>query len=300
MVASAKESLDSQKLASDPKLAHRVVDMGPAEVTERLGPHRFSAEVSFTWTAGKDSVKLTETRLLESAAGGVAGDFHARLDNSRDQGLEVVRSRGQVFARSKYGKYRLRLRDRGMAERTRDETAGALRELDGLFQGRLELALEGPTSVEGRPAVRYTVRLADAPAGVKTSRGETPPAVAYARGGLDEDTARRQRFIEHREPKKLSGEVLVDSATAVVVRAHVDGTLAVPGDKSVAPAQLHVVLDQRIKDVGKAIDIKPPEGHLPDADKPEGIADALDRFGIQRKAGADAGVDTEADEDTSG
>ena len=103
-----------------------------------------------------------------------------------------------------------------------------------------------------------------------------------------------------RTPKKLSGEVLVDSATAVVVRAHVDGTLAVPGDKSVAPAQLHVVLDQRIKDVGKAIDIKPPEGHLPDADKPEGIADALDRFGIQRKAGADAGVDTEADEDTSG
>ena len=260
MVASAKESLDPQKLASDPKLAHRVVDMGPAEVTERLGPHRFGAEVSFTWTAGKDSVKLTETRLLESAAGGVAGDFHARLDNSRDQGLEVVRSRGQVFARSKYGKYRLRLRDRGMAERTRDETAGALRELDGLFQGRLELALEGPTSVEGRPAVRYTVRLADAPAGVKTSRGETPPAVAYARGGLDEDTARRQRFIEHREPKKLSGEVLVDSATAVVVRAHVDGTLAVPGDKGIAPAQLHVVLDQRIKDVGKAIDIKPPRG----------------------------------------
>jgi len=60
------------------------------------------------------------------------------------------------------------------------------------------------------------------------------------------------------------------------------------------------VLDERIKDVGKAIDIKSPEGHLPDADKPEGIADALDRFGIQRKAGADAGVDTEADEDTSG
>jgi len=300
VVASAKESLDSQKLASDPKLAHRVVDMGPAEVTERLGPHRFSAEVSFTWTAGKDSVKLTETRLLESAAGGVAGDFHARLDNSRDQGLEVVRSRGQVFARSKYGKYRLRLRDRGMAERTRDETAGALRELDGLFQGRLELALEGPTSVEGRPAVRYTVRLADAPAAAKAAKSETPPPVAYARSGLDEDSARRQRFLERREAKKLNGEVVVDSATAVVLRAHVDGTLAVPGDKAVAPASLHVVLDERIKDVGKAIAIQVPEGHLPDADKPEGIADALDRFGIQRKGAPDAGVDTEADEDTSG
>jgi pimeloyl-ACP methyl ester carboxylesterase len=300
VVASAKESLDAQKLASDAKLAHRVVDMGSAEVTERLGPHRFSAEVSFTWTAGKDSVKLNETRLLESAAGGVAGDFHARLDNSRDQGLEVVRSRGQVFARSKYGKYRLRLRDRGMAERTRDETAGALRELAGLFQGRLQLALEGPTSVEGRPAIRYTVQLADASASGKVVRGETPPAVAYARGGLDDDTARRQRFIEHREPKKLSGEVVVDAATAVILRAHVDGTLAVSGDKTVAPAQLHVLLDERIKDVGKTIDIKPPEGHLPDADKPEGIADALDRFGIQRKGAPDAGVDTETDEDTSG
>ncbi|HEY1905774.1 MAG TPA: hypothetical protein VGG91_07015, partial [Myxococcaceae bacterium] len=73
-----------------------------------------------------------------------------------------------------------------------------------------------------------------------------------------------------------------------------------PGDKAVAPAQLRVVLDERIKDVGKDIAIKVPEGHLPDADKPEGIADALDRFGIQRKDKADAGVDTEADEDTSG
>jgi hypothetical protein len=300
VVASAKESLDAQKLASDPKLARRVVDMGPAEVTERLGPNRYSAEVSFTWTTGKDTVKLTENRLLESAEGGVAGDFHARIDNSRDQGLEVVRARGQVFARSKYGKYRLRLRDRGIAERTRDETAGALRELDGLFQGRLELALEGPTSVEGRPAVRYTVRLADAPAAVKGAKSETPPPVAYARGGLDEDSARRQRFMDRREAKKLSGEVVVDSATAVVVRAHLDGTLAVSGEKAIAPAQLHVVLDERIKDVGKRIAIQAPEGHLPDADKPEGIADALDRFGIPRKDKADAGVDTEADEDTSG
>jgi len=246
VVASAKESLDAQKLASDPKLAHRVLDMGPAE------------------------------------------------------GLEVVRARGQVFARSKYGKYRLRLRDRGMAERTRDETAGALREMDGLFQGRLDLALDGPTSVEGRPAIRYTVKLVDAAPQVKGARIETPPAAAYARGGLDEDSARRQRFIDQRQPKKLGGEVLVDSATGVVLRAHLDGTLAVASGPGTGPAQLHVLLDQRIRDVGKPISIQVPEGHLPDADKPEGIADALDRFGIQRQGSPDAGVDDEADEDSSG
>lgn len=300
VIASAKETLDAQRLAAEPKLARRVVEMGPSEVTERLGPHRFSAEVTFEWGSGKDRVKLTETRLLESAPGGVAGDFHARIDNSRDQGLEVVRARGQVFARSKYGKYRLRLRDRGMAERTRDEIAGALRQLDGLFQGRLELALEGATSVDGRPAVRYTLRLAQATAPVRSVRAETLPPVAYARGGLDEDSARRQRFMDQRQPRKLSGELVVDSATAVVLRAHLDGTLAVPGAAGVAPAQLHVLLDQRIRDLGKTVSIPVPEGHLPDADKPEGIADALDRFGIQRKAGADAGVDTEEDEDNAG
>jgi len=106
--------------------------------------------------------------------------------------------------------------------------------------------------------------------------------------------------MDQRQPKKLSGELFVDSATAVVVRAHLDGALLVPGDKGVAPAQLHVLLDERVKDVGKAVSIQVPEGHLPDADKPEGIADALDRFGIQRKGAPDAGVDTEADEDTSG
>jgi len=300
VVASAKEPLDAQKLASDPKLTRRVLGMGPAEMTERLGPHRFSAEVSFEWSSGKERVKLTENRLLESGAGGVAGDFHARLDNSREEGLEVVRARGQVFARSKYGKYRLRLRDRGMAERTRDETAGALRELDGLFQGRMELALEGPTSVEGRPAVRYQIRLAEDGSATKPARGETPPPVVHARGGLDEDTVRRQRFLEQRQPRKLSGEVVLDGATAVVLRAHLDGTLGVPAGQGVAPAVLHVLLDERIRDVGKPVSIQVPEGHLPDADKPEGIADALDRFGIQRKGGADAGVDTEADDDTSG
>ena len=124
--------------------------------------------------------------------------------------------------------------------------------------------------------------------------------MVYARGGLDEDSARRQRFMDQRQPKGLSGEVVVDAATGVVLRAHLDGTLAVPGSTGVAPAQLRVVLDQRIKDVGKPISLQAPEGHLPDADKPEGIADALDRFGIPRKGAPDGGVDTEADEDTSG
>lgn len=298
VVASAKEKLDPNELGNDPRLGHRVLTMGADEVAERLGPHKFTADVSFEWSSGNQRVKLTETRLLEAAAGGVGGDFHARIDNSRDQGLEVVRAHGQVFARNKYGKFRLRQRDRGIAERTRNDTAGALREVDSLFDGRLELVARGPTTVEGRPAYRYEVRLAEAsPKAAASAVPVVPPA---SRAKMDEGTRRRQTFVEKRQPKALTGELVVDAASAVVLQAHVIGRLEVPGQAGSGAAELRLVLDERIRDVGRPPAIKPPEGFLPDADKPEGLADALDRFGIPRSGRADAGVDTELDDDPPG
>ena len=297
VVASAKEKLDPNELGNDSRLGHRVVTMGADEVAERLGAHKYTADVSFEWSSGTQRVKLSETRLLEAATGGVGGDFHARIDNSRDQGLEVVRAHGQVFARSKYGKFRLRLRDRGIAERTRNDTAGALREVDSLFDGRLALVAKGSTTVEGRPAYRYEVRLADADPHAATA---APPVPAATRSRMDEGTRRRQTFTEKRQPRSLGGELVVDAASAAVLQAHVVGQLDVPGQGGSGPAVLRVVLDERIRDIGRSPVIKPPEGFLPDADKPEGLADALDRFGIPRSGRADAGVDTEADDDPPG
>jgi hypothetical protein len=298
VVASAQEKLAADQLGTEARLAQRVLTMGAAEMTERLGPNRFTGDVSFDWSSAGQRVKLSETRLLESAAGGVGGDFHARLDNSRDQGLEVVRVRGQVFARSKYGKFRLRQRDRGIAERTREDTAGALRELVELFDRRIHLVPQGSVAVDGRPAYRYEVRLADS-AGPSV-QPVSLPAPAYARGGADDTTRRRRLFSDKRQPRSLSGELFVDAATAVVLRARLDGKLDVPAQPGVPAAQLHVQLEERIQDVGKSPTLRPPDGYLPDADKPEGIADALDRFGMPRQARPDAGVDTEADEDTAG
>jgi len=299
VVASAKEKIDANELGNDPRLSHRVVTMGADEVAERLGAHKFTADVSFEWASGGQRVKLSETRLLEAAAGGVGGDFHARIDNSRDQGLEVVRAHGQVFARNKYGKFRLRQRDRGIAERTRNDTAGALREVDSFFDGRLALVAKGSTTVEGRPAYRYDVHLSSA--APHAAPASTPsPLPAATRTRMDEGTRRRQTFVEKRQPRDLSGELVVDAASAVVLQAHVVGRLDVPGQGGPGPAELRVVLDQRIRDVGRAPTIKPPDGFLPDADKPEGLADALDRFGIPRSGRADAGVDAEADDDPPG
>ena len=51
VVASASEKIDAAALADKPELAQRVLRMGAAEATERLGPHRFNAALSFTWTS---------------------------------------------------------------------------------------------------------------------------------------------------------------------------------------------------------------------------------------------------------
>jgi hypothetical protein len=296
VVASAAEKLPPEEVADNPNVARRILGMDAAEVTERLGPHAYKAKIDFEWTAVETPpVRLSETRTLRAGPGGVSGDFHGVLENSRDQGLEVMRVEGKVYARSRYGTFRQRLRDRGMAERSRAEMTGALRDMDALFQGRMQLAPQGTVTYEGRTAWRYQVSLGDK---VAATASKNLPALLEPKGGRDETTRRRLAFFEHRVAKTLDGEVLVDAETSVVLKARLTGYLTVPSDKTNEPANLRMVLETTLTEIGKDPQLKPPENFLPDADKPEGIADALDRFGIPRaKTGADAGTPGEPDPD---
>lgn len=294
VVASAQEPLAAEQLGAEPRLAERVLSMGAAEMAERLGAHRFSAAVSFDWsTPSAAPVKLTESRLLEADARGVNGDFHAKVDNNQDLGLEVIRVAGEVYARNRFGKFRLRRRDRGMAERTREDVVAPLRELDTLFDRRMKLVPQGLVTYEGRTALRYAVSLAAA--APKEPQPSLPPLL-QPRGGVDETTRRRLAFLAAKAPRALKGEVLVDQATGVVVRASLDGRLEVPGQGNGPPAALRVTLDEKVTRIGQSLELKPPQGALPDVDKPLGIADALDRFGIPRGGKADAGVEADDDE----
>lgn len=283
-VSSAKEKLPPTEVADNPKIARRVLGMGAAEATERLGPHRYSATIDLEWTANGKNVRLNETRVLEAGQGGVSGDFHAIQENSRDQGLEVLRVKGQVFARSRYGKFRLRSRDRGMAERIREETFGAIPDFDQLFRGRIKLTAQGTGSLEGRVTWKYVVSLAEA---APEAPARLPPP-QLAKNGGDETTLRRLAFQELRQPRTLQGEVQVDAETSVVVRARLDGRLAVQRP-DVGPAELRLTLDSKVSDIGKSPALAAPKDALPDQDKPQGIAAALERFGIQ-KAVRDGGT----------
>lgn len=287
VVASAAEKLPPEDVADNPHVARRILGMDAAEVTERLGPHTYKATVSYEWTNGSaPPVKISETRTFVAGPGGVSGDFHGVLENSRDQGLEVMRVGGKVFARNRYGTFRQRLRDRGMAERTRTELTGAIRDVDSLFQGRMQLSPQGTVTYEGRTAWRYDVTLGAA--GEATAPSNLP-ALLEPKGGRDETTRRRLAFFEHRVPQSLVGEVLVDAATSVVLKVRLNGHLVVPPGKGAEGAELRVSLNSDMSGIGQDPQLQPPENFLPDADKPQGIADALDRFGIERNK-ADAGT----------
>jgi hypothetical protein len=282
VVASAAEKLPPEDVADNPRVARRILSMDASEVTERLGPHAYKATVSYEWAGapGTVPVKLTETRTFRAGPGGVSGDFHGVLENSRDQGLEVMRVGGQVFARNRYGTFRQRLRDRGMAERTRAELTGAIRDVDSLFRGRLHLAPRGTVTYEGRTAWNYAVELG--PEGDTGAAPKALPALLEPKGGRDETTKRRLAFFEHRTPKSLTGEVVVDAQTSVVLKVRLDGRITVPANDAGGAAELRMVLDSALSEIGTDPQLQPPQDFLPDADKPQGIADALDRFGIPR------------------
>ncbi|MCA2977818.1 MAG: hypothetical protein INH41_21900 [Myxococcaceae bacterium] len=283
-VAAAKETLPPEDVASSPAIARRVLGMSAAEATERLGPHAYLATVTWDWSAGARSVRLKETRELLAGPGGISGDFLARVSNSNDQGLEVIRVGGKVYARSTYGKdgagrFRERRRDRGIAERMRDEAFSAVRDFDQLFRGRLALSAKGTQTVDGRVCWRYELSLA--PPAAEAPRA-LPPLPAPA-GGADETTLRRRAFFELREPKTLQGEVLVDAETSVVVKASMNGRIGVASDAG--DAELRVALEAALSNVGRSPTLEVPPDFLPDEDKPQGIAAALKRFGIERGDG---------------
>ena len=288
-VASAAEKLPPEEVADSARVARRVLGMRAGEATERIGPHRYAATISWEWTsptAAVRTVRLKETRELLAGEGGVSGDFAAKLSNTNEQGVEVIRAGGEVYARSTYGsagagKFRQRLRDRGMAERIRDEAFGAMRDFDQLFRGRLKLNAQSTATVEGRTAWKYSVSLAPAAA---EDESKLPPVVK-PKNGVDETTKRRQAFYDLRQPKTLQGEILVDAQTSVVLKVRLDGRIGVTAEAG--ESDLRLVLDSAMTEIGKAPTIVAPADALPDEDKPSGIAAALERFGIER---TDAGV----------
>ena len=64
--------LPPQEVADSPRISRRVLGMRAGEATERIGPHKYSATISWEWTspsAAVKSVRLKENRELLAGKG---------------------------------------------------------------------------------------------------------------------------------------------------------------------------------------------------------------------------------------
>ena len=147
----------------------------------------------------------------------------------------------------------------------------------------------GSSSTPRAPRASRAAPPGSTPSPSPTPRPRAPGCLRWsaAKNGPDETTRRRQLFYDARTPRSLQGEVYVDAQTSVVLKARLDGRVGVKSAD--AESELHLVVESSLTGIGKPPLIEAPKDFLPDEDKPDGIAAALLRMGIERKA-ADAGV----------
>jgi hypothetical protein len=283
--AEAKEPIDARRLADDPALAGRVLHMPQSEIAARLGPHKAQQRVQFAWFHGPGlpdggaEVSLSEETTLQQAPG---GDFSVRLVNDHNQGLELVWVKGEVFVKSLYGPFHKRRTDRTDVQRIREQALSGLATFDRLARG-LKLKLAGETTVERRPAVRYTVAGFGARA-VQEEKDDLPRIEPPEGKSPDLDTARRLELWEKEEPANVSGTLLVDAETGAPLASDLRGHFKVPSASGGGPAAelaLHTVLTTTA--VGKELSIKAPEAE-PAPSAPHAVKDPLRFLGKEPAA----------------
>jgi hypothetical protein len=131
------------------------------EVWRRLGPHQFQAKSKLQVTVeGQAPDVLEEEYLLEA---GTDGAYHARYENSQDQGREIVLSGGDLYLRPRYGTYVRRRPEEGEADRLRRETFGGLAAVLEVVGRFVQAQPEGQAAVAGRGARRLALALAPQP-----------------------------------------------------------------------------------------------------------------------------------------
>lgn len=268
----------------DPERPARSFVIDADEAARRLG--------SFEWTAGAewtvsrqgsaDRVHAVERhRLVQSAT----GEFFAEdevdpgLGEGSQSGREVIWIGNLTYARGRWAPWRERPTDHGRdAKRFRAESFNAAADLGALIGPKLALAPTGEEPFLGRTALRYSVALAEE----VPEPAPRPETRVFPAAGPDEDTKVRLAFLDGAQPVSAKGEVLLDARTGVPLRVSLDAAFGVKADPR---ARIQVALRAQVKTLGAGVPtVSAPKSPLPDERKPRGVADALERAGLKKKA----------------
>jgi hypothetical protein len=260
-----------------------LLELDADEAARRLGSLDWRGGVKFQATRQGDSaarVQQVERHRVRQLA---SGEFEVESEQDGGGGPGAVTGKqvlwvgGMTYARNRFAPFRERPTDRGRdARRFRDESFGLLGDLGRLYGPALVLTPAGEATVLGRVARRYAFSLAAAPTAPPAPEGR-----AFGPTGPDPDTRRHLAFLDGRVPVAAAGEVLLDDATGVPLKATLRGAFSVKDD---ARVRVQVEVTAEVKAIGeKVAAVAAPKGALPDARKPAGVAAALEAAGLKAR-----------------
>lgn len=268
----------------DPERPQESLALDADEAARRIGSFEWTAGVE--WTVSRqgsaERVRAVERHRVVQAVTGeflVESGIDPGLGEGSETGREVIWAGRMTYARARWAPWRERPGDHGRdARRYRGESYGLAGDLARLFGPRLAIGSAGETNVLGRPAIRYALSLA-----TDVGEGAPPPDTrVFPQGGLDPDTRARLALLDGAQPVSANGELVLDAQTGVPLSVSLDAAYGVKADPR---ARVQVALRGQVKALGASVpSVAAPKDALPDERKPRGVAEALERAGLKKKA----------------
>ena len=279
----------------DPALPAASLALDGDEAARRLGSFEWTAGVD--WTVSRqgstDRVHAVERHHVVQAA---TGEFLAQsevdpgLGDGAVTGRDVIWAGRMTYARGRWAPWRERPGDHGRdARRYREESFGLLGDLARLFGPRLAIGSAGETTLLGRAAVRYALSLSDA-----AEAAPAPAGRVFPQGAPDADTKIRLALLDGAQPVSAEGELILDAQTGVPLLASLDAAFGVKADPR---ARVQVSLRAQVKALGAGVPfVGAPQGALADERKPSGVAEAMERAGLKKRADEEKKKDEPGDD----
>ncbi len=171
------------------------------------------------------------------------GNFHAQLDNSKEYGRDVYMVDGWLYLRPRYGKFhRRRPSDDGEPARIRGEIYATVAATLDLLAPGIALSDGGPVQLAGR-----TGRLVN----LSTERQPRKPPV---------QALSQRKWRETAAVRDVSGELVLDLKTGVVVRAIVQGAVSFQRDGRAF--EMHLEARQELGTLGAVEEVEAPSAEL--------------------------------------
>lgn len=233
--AAPPTTVDVGRAIKDPPSLVAAVRLPWSRAAAQLGDHRLTVRTTMELREAATVIEtLTDTAVIERAAD---GRYHALYENSADYGREVTFDAGTLYLRPRYAKWHAR------APETAGEPAAITDEMGSALAAHLELYAHG-LELSDKGAVQEAGR-----AGRKVELKLSPSPKAAPRAAVTQKAWRDGATVE-----SAAGELVLDEATGLALRAHVDATVAFARDGK--RLTMRLVIDHAV--ATGAVTIAPP------------------------------------------